>query len=149
MGTSELPLHLFSSPGSSHCRCHGTCTSWRVCHRGCSCPLERSHGLPVKSPDEVTTHTPSELLCTYPAWPNLSSAPPQEETIGSPTGPGCTWGAVTPHSPLLGAVQGEEEGDPCFCLQLCQCISSLGPMQVRPSLVLLSNAAHPFLQDGV
>lgn len=86
-------------PGSSHCPCHGTCTSWGVCHRGCSWPLERSHGLPVKSPCEVTTHTPSTLLHRYPAQLSLSSALLQEETTGSPTA--CTWGGG---APLLGAV---------------------------------------------
>lgn len=77
-GRAEVPLRLFSSPvpcgESSRSPCHGTLTSWGLCSRGCSCPLERSRGLPVKSPCETTTHIPSKLLTTCLTCPGLWSA---------------------------------------------------------------------------
>lgn len=108
--------------------------SWSFCSRGCSCPLKRSHGLPVKSPCGIIAHTPPTLLPMCPACLSLPSALPLWELLRkpepAPAGPAC-WGSAQeadpPSLPSAGSCTtcsstgGQEEGEPCFCPQCPAC----------------------------
>lgn len=112
--------------------------SWSFCSRGCSCPLKRSHGLPVKSPCGIIAHTPPTLLPMCPACLSLPTALLLWELLGellrkpepAPAGPAC-WGSAQEADPLslpsaescttCSSTGGQEEGEPCFCPQCPAC----------------------------